>query len=200
MMRPTAPWDIELEKSDQDVAALPMKPGCYWFAITRRRQQTGWATPEQVAAVPAYNPYSDPYAVGARVGHPPITYLGLPPENYKETLPSQVIEIQAHRPWRVARLRLGADEQMRPRYFMSTPEGQNAQPFPIAPQTYYAFYVSEDRGKTWRLFDTRRPSWEHAWGLRSDFAHNAYSKPKGRSHVLGTLPGQHQVTRRKVFA
>lgn len=173
-----------------------MPPGRYWFAMTRRSQQTGWATPAEVAQDVPYNPYSDPYHVSARVAPDPITFVGLPPENYKESALSSVVEIVARDPWSVAQIHVSKNNRMRPEYYQTTSEAQQGRPFPIASQTYDAFYISADRGVTWKLYDSR-PSRNSAYAFESDFSRNNYANPNTMTQVMGGFPS---VGTTKVFS
>lgn len=194
---PSVAWDVSIDRKAGNNTL--MKPGTYWFAMTQRQQQTGWATPREVAQNIPYNPYSDPYTMSAKVATDPITFIRLPPENYKESFLSDVIEIKAHDPWNMATVRLGKDHAARPDYYMTTPAGQNAEPFPIASQTYYAFYISSDSGTTWKLYDTFRTS-EAPSTFSSHFAANDYANPNTLNQAMGNLPDDVKVLTTKVFS
>ena len=195
-MVPSVAWDISIDRNLGNKTF--MKPGTYWFAMTQRQQQTGWATPAQVAMDIPYNPYSDPHTMSAKVAPNPITFVGLPPENYKESFLSNVIEIKAHDPWNVANVKVGKDHSAQPDYYMTTPAGQNAEPFPIASQIYYAFYVSSDSGMTWKLYDTLRDKRGRVFS--SHFAANDYANPNTLNQAMGNLPDDVKVTATKVFS
>ena len=197
-MVPSVAWDISIDRKPGNKTF--MKPGRYWFAMTQRQQQTGWATPAQVAMDIPYNPYSDPYTMSAKVAPDPITFVGLPPENYKESFLSDVIEIEARDPWNVANVKVGKDHSAQPDYYMTTPAGQNAEPFPITSQIYYAFYVSSDSGMTWKLYDTLHDERPRSGVFSSHFAVNDYANPNTLNQALGNLPDDVKVAATKVFS
>lgn len=177
-----------------------MNPGKYWFAMTQRQQQTGWATPREVAQDVSYNPYSDSHALAARVAPDPITFVGLPPENYKESFLSNVIEVVAQDPWNMAKVKVGKDGlSWQPDYWMTTPEGQNAEPFPIAPQIYHAFYVSSDKGMTWKLYATHKSSLAGSYTFASNFNTNDYANTNTLNQAMGNFPDDVTITASKVF-
>lgn len=197
-LTPSVAWDVLIDRKAPSKTL--MKPGHYWFAMTQRQQQTGWATPAQVAQDVPYNPYSDPYAVGAKVVPNPITFVGFPPELYKESFLSNVIEIDAEHPWNMASVKVGKDHQMRPDYYMTTPEGQHGEPFPISPQIYHAFYISSDLGLTWRLYDTHKSSLAGPYHFSSNFAANDYANPNTLNQAMGNFADDVKVTTSKVFS
>lgn len=191
-LKPSVPWDVDVS---QGPGAPLLPPGRYWFAMTQRHQQTGWGAPSQVARDIPYNPYSDPHAMAARVQPDPVTFVGLPPENYKESFLSDVIEINTRVPWNVARVHVGRDTQPRPDYWMATPSAQHGQPFPIAPQIYHAFYVSSNNGLTWKLYATHKASLAGPYTLVTPMRFNRHVL----NQVMGHFPDDVRLRASKVY-
>lgn len=199
-LKPSVKFDVTLDRHMENPNQKLMHSGTYWFAMTQRQQQTGWATPREVAQSHPYNPYSDPYHLAARVHPDPITFVGLPPEKFKESFLSDVIEIRANDAWNIAKVKVGKDYQPRPDYFMTTPAGQNAESFPIAPQIYHAFYVSSDSGMTWKLYSTHRSSLAAPYSFTSNFGANDYANRNTLNQAMGNFPDDVTITATKIFA
>lgn len=164
--QPSVPWDVIMKKVTKPARA----PGTYWFAMTQRYRQTGWMTPADfnTAKGDLYNPYGDP---------------ATQQPSYKETFLSDAIEIRADAPWDSVEVRVGRDTQPRPEYFQATSTAQHGRPFPIAPQSYHAFYVSHNRGRSWQLFATHAPSFDGPYAFSVQPQPVAPSAPVPRSSV-----------------